>query len=96
MKPGKEVWMQIHRMSLVLNDNEFTEFIKQVFNSIECPKCKNHMREYLKKHKLKDYPGRKFEWSWEFHNEVNKRLKKRQVPFNRAVMKVVNDSWSTV
>lgn len=54
-------------------------------DKFKCKKCQAHFRKFIDTHSFKDYwnvkdsKGRDigfFKWTWEFHNEVNRELKK--------------------
>jgi len=81
-------WDIIHKKAAnaVTDDlkREFGQYIEYLSHSFPCPKCRPHIKSYLGSHPLKNHyeiieNGRDIgmaKWSWEFHNDVNKRLGK--------------------
>jgi hypothetical protein len=71
-------WYVIH----LLAANGETEALKTVLKTFSkrfvCPKCRFHIRDYLKSNPLPSVPttSRAFEWTVDFHNAVNVRLGK--------------------
>jgi hypothetical protein len=60
------------------NHTEFIKIYKLICNNLPCPICKEHAMEYIKKHKIDNMNTRKKMkmFLFNFHNYVNKRLKK--------------------
>jgi len=61
---------------------QFEQYILYLVDNFPCEKCRPHIKKYMEKHPLekcydiKDDSGRDIgfaEWSWKFHNSVNKR-----------------------
>jgi hypothetical protein len=48
---------------------------------LPCESCTIHTRNYLEQHPITGDP---FEWSVAFHNDVNRRLEKKQVSLENA------------
>jgi hypothetical protein len=82
-------WDEIHINALKANTpytrGNFYTWIRDISSKFQgtCS-CQDHMKKYLRKHppEASESP---FKWSWEFHNSVNKRLRKRQVPYQEAL-----------
>ena len=94
---GPELWFDLHLEALHAIDDKrkkkFANKIKKVYKSIQCKRCKGHMKKFIKGHPLSMYDRRyddegkdigMFLWSWKFHNDVNKRTDKRIMDFREA------------
>jgi hypothetical protein len=97
---GKGIWISIHTFAKGAFSEEqkraFLVFITQLAQNFYCEKCQIHFLKYLEKHPIINYWHRSedtehgytisgmFIWSWEFHNEVNKYLKKPLLTLNEA------------
>ena len=89
----------IHRMARDAIDDEsimkFVIFMTSVCTYLSCNECSSHCKEYLSSHPFNPYydirdnrDGRligMFVWSWIFHNDVNRRLNKNPIDWQRAV-----------
>lgn len=90
-KLGNELWTMIHKKAIKADNykrkKKFIKLIKNIHDSIECSECKGHMRKYIEEEPLinyLDFENGLFVWSWKFHNEVNKRLKKDLITYKDA------------
>ena len=95
-------WDNIHKMAVDASTNELKEefgrYIEFLRHNFPCPKCRPHIKKYMKLHPIKSYyniteDGKDVgmaKWSWEFHNDVNKRLFKRQVSWEDFKKKYLN------
>lgn len=84
-------WDNIHKKAAEATTDEmkkeFGKYMEYLTHSFPCPKCRPHIKAYLASHPLRDYynmyeDGKDIgmaKWSWEFHNDVNKRLSKSTV-----------------
>lgn len=97
---GPGVWYTIHRTGrLSTNERRKQQFV-DLMNSLRddggfpCLKCRKHIGEYMDSHPFEPYWNLKdalgedigmFKWSWEFHNEVNRRLGKPYVSWDDAL-----------
>ena len=82
-------WNTIHIKARNANTknkkDEFVKYMKYLADHFPCPDCIGHIRNYINKNPIENYYDIKenekdiglFKWSWEFHNEVNKRLGKK-------------------
>ena len=86
-------WEVIHMKAKEATTDEskqkFLEYIEYLGKNFPCSKCSPHIRKYLKANPLKLFGGKFIEefengvdvsislWSWKFHNDVNKRLHRR-------------------
>ena len=61
----------------------FCSWIRDQIEHLPCQDCINHAREYL----TNDPPEKTddtFVWTWRFHNTVNRRLGKAEMPYKTA------------
>jgi len=61
----------------------FCSWVRDQVEHYPCPDCIQHSREHL----LANPPEKAedaFVWTWRFHNDVNRRLGKPELPFNTA------------
>jgi hypothetical protein len=81
-------WHQIHTKGAdvikgKLSARDFCIWMRQVPASLPCSICSNHAREYMTV-----YPPERasntFDWTWQFHNEVNRRKNKPIVSHSEA------------
>jgi hypothetical protein len=98
---GPGTWNVIHRLAFLANtptkQQEFVNIMKQICHGFPCLNCREHCTEYIRTHPLEEYlnvavstnsqilPLGLFVWSWRFHNEVNKRLKKPLMAWKTAI-----------
>jgi hypothetical protein len=87
------LWKKIHITALRCNDiDKFADWIWEVCKNMPCD-CKWHALIYIQKHPPSDLVPTSsesdvniaFYWSWQFHNEVNKRLDKPLYPYETAL-----------
>lgn len=95
-------WDNIHKMAVnattVELKDEFSRYIEFLRHNFPCPKCRPHIKKYMHQHPIKSYYNiieddkdiGIAKWSWEFHNDVNKRLFKRQVSWEDFKKKYLN------
>lgn len=83
--PGK--WEDLHLYAFHARSHDqkihYIRYVEIILTNIRCQECRQHALKYLKKHPLTDRWSDKmgmFYWSVDFHNWVNKRLGKPQVP----------------
>lgn len=86
---GPGTWITTHVYCLVCDKSgrrrdyrECGSFIYRMIHAFPCRKCRRHAVKYLNKHSLprNKEEGSLFEWSVTFHNAVNTRLKKPEMP----------------
>lgn len=86
-KLGPGTWYTIHMTASWVDQPEkvpiFCSWIRQMQKKFWCQECAQHFGEYLEAHPPEKAPDL-FIWSWEFHNAVNQRLGKKQMPYNTA------------
>ena len=90
-KFGPGLWWSQHRTAyLAKTKEEKKEFVvweNKQLNGIRCGTCRSHAQEYILTHPIEPFFIKEkgcFEWTWMFHNEVNKRLDKPIMDFNTA------------
>jgi hypothetical protein len=75
------------------SQKEFCQMIRHLISRFPYSKCRNNALLYISEHPPELYIGRvdengisigMFLWSWEFHNCVNRRLKKCEVHWKTA------------
>jgi hypothetical protein len=81
-------WGEIHRYGADVAERKrrkssFCRWIDSLPDQLPCTVCSNHAQEYIFEH-----PPKKafncFEWTWRFHNEVNKRKGKQEMDYETA------------
>src|SRR5687767_7740845 len=94
-KDGKGIWFVIH--TLALNFNGKTDYFEWMMNTLSdnfgCDLCKPHIKKFMIDHPFKNYMNiyyknediGYFKWTWELHNNVNKRLNKPILAFDEAL-----------
>tara|TARA_Y100000992_G_scaffold219594_1_gene152035 strand:- start:3701 stop:4153 length:453 start_codon:yes stop_codon:yes gene_type:complete len=84
---GPQTWNMIHTLSVSINENhihfntKIKELISHIYNicvNLPCPACTTHATNYMKKHNPKNITDKVslVEFFFNFHNDVNKNLKK--------------------
>jgi len=94
--PGK--WHDIHTFAkdstTLEKKKNFVYKMNLIRDSLPCMECRNHCTDYIRNHPMEDYfyvqdeSGKEiglFQWSWQFHNAVNLRLKKPQMTWKEAM-----------
>lgn len=90
---GPGTWITAHVYCLVCDKSgrrrdyrECGNFIYRMIHAFPCRKCRRHAVKYLDKHPVphNKEEGSLFEWSVTFHNAVNVRLKKPEMPLGQA------------
>lgn len=99
---GRGMWFMIHTLALHANTDElkgaFILTINTLYENFGCESCKPHFRKFLDDYPIKNYWHIKykgedygfFKWSWDFHNDVNKRLKKPILSFEDVLFRYKN------
>ena len=88
------IWFIMHYISVNLPDRlsqqqaiSFKAMIVSLRYLLPCQECRIHMNEYISKTEIDPYletNNKLFYWTWEFHNSVNERTKKRLLSFEEA------------
>lgn len=95
---GPKYWEFFHTVSAMypekptnLDKRMALLFLKSIGDIIPCPKCANHYKQNLKKFPIKNNLNSRdkfMRWFINFHNTVNKMLKKKIVPLNSALQRI--------
>jgi hypothetical protein len=95
---GPKYWEFFHAISALypikpsnLDKKMGLLFLKSIGDIIPCPKCANHYKQNFKKFPIKNnlISREKFMvWFINFHNVVNKMLKKKIIPIKIAIKKI--------
>jgi hypothetical protein len=84
---GKGRWQSIHLTAAFADNPEkrkyFNEWIRHQLANLPCGECIKHATAYLAKNPPEQSPD-PFLWAWEFHNYVNKWLKKPEMDYTTA------------
>lgn len=94
---GKHMWASIHFIALAYPDEPTEEdkktyhsFFTNLYKVLPCHTCRNHLKETLDN----EYPlhanflknkDELFKWTFNLHNIVNKRLKKKVLTLDEAI-----------
>ena len=91
------IWFTLHTYSIVCNTyalkQSFVILVNALLNNFKCLECQSHFKQFIDTHPISHYfnvtdvKGRDsglFKWTWECHNEVNKRLHQYQPSFEEA------------
>lgn len=93
---GPGMWFLIHLEAVSATTNEkkrsYTERMEILEKNFKCLECKRHLRSFLDSNPLSRYwnvteNGKDvgfFKWSWQLHNDVNRRTGKAIVSFEDA------------
>ena len=86
-KDGKGIWFVIHTLALNTKDKKqcFEWMINTLADNFGCEICKPHIKKFILDHPLKNYNEDYFKWTWELHNDVNRRLNKPTLPLEEAL-----------
>lgn len=75
---GPGTWCVIHVLAIISEEDgdkqNYIKVIYRILHSLPCAVCRRHAVTYLDKNPIEE--NKEFEWSVNFHNSVNKRLKK--------------------
>lgn len=89
---GPKLWYKIHRKAIKAKGRKkkvkkYVKFIFKIYHSIKCEDCKGHLRKFMGENPLHMYCDSKdglFIWSWKLHNDVNQRIDKNIIDYDRA------------
>lgn len=83
---GPGTWCVIHALAIISEEDSdkenYVKIMYRILHSLPCAVCRRHAVIYLDKNPIKE--NKEFEWSVNFHNSVNKRLKKPIVSMEDA------------
>lgn len=89
---GPGMWFLLNITALNVNkdptgEKYFIQMLRNLAHNHPCGDCRNHMKEYMAKHRPEDWQGRPnglFQYMVEFHNAVNQRLGKPIMSYDQA------------
>ncbi len=92
---GSHLWGFIHSISIIdfenneSYNNNVKDILKELKDSLPCPKCKDTYKKYLERLEAIDSSKSMvlFNWSVDLHNEVNRKLNKLEWTYEMALMK---------
>ena len=97
VKIGPGIWFTIHTDAVkAITDSlkiTFEVNVNALCDNFKCKKCQPHFRKFIDTHpfinywNIRDAMGHDigfFQWTWEFHNKVNKFLSKYQPSLQEA------------
>jgi hypothetical protein len=88
---GEPTWYFFHTFIEKITDNFYNNnskkciaIYKNICNNLPCPICKEHSNNYIKKYKIDNMVTKDLmkKFLFNFHNEVNRRLKKQEHGIN--------------
>ena len=88
---GPETWLLLHTIAEKIYDDKFNSCKNDIFiiitliaTSVPCPFCRTHAADYLKLHKINQCKTKQDlkMFIFNFHNNVNGKLKKTQFSFS--------------
>lgn len=97
-KDGRGIWFVIHTLALNSNKQTFESMMNTLSDHFGCETCKPHIKKFMENHSFRKYQNifyknediGYFKWSWELHNEVNRRLNKPVMAFDETLMMYKN------
>lgn len=90
---GPGAWMVTHVLAMITDQSghkkdytRFSLFVYRMIHAFPCRVCRRHAVRYLDNHPTpaSRAEGSAFEWSFTFHNTVNKRLGKKVLTLQEA------------
>jgi hypothetical protein len=101
-KFGPVTWYIMHNTALKLNEETFSDWVRLLIDSIPCNNCRSHALEYIEINPPENFLGIEnekgepigmFQWTWQFHNNVNIRLNKEILDYDDAYRMYTNDTF---
>jgi len=91
---GPGLWRLLHLTAARVTTPDAEQFFEQFLNlwitGLTCPECLSHFRNFTRQRPLSSYrssfngiPGY-FRWTWELHNDVNRKLHKPVVDLSTS------------
>ena len=78
-----EKWKEIHSKALSESKEDYCKYIHALCLTLACPSCRAHFQRYVSGHPPENSSDL-FLWSWELHNNVNLRLRKKILDLESA------------
>lgn len=86
---GRQGWAWLHNLAINYRYTPTQEDARAAFRQVwdfatqlPCPECRLHATQYVRAHPPNLADTYAFQhWVWEFHNAVNRRLKKPEVSY---------------
>jgi hypothetical protein len=91
------IWFKLHLDAAYATTSELKRAFylntENLVKNFKCLNCKGHFEKYWEENSILKYQNIRneggkdigyFKWTWEFHNAVNRRLGKKEVPFDEA------------
>ena len=93
------LWYLIHKKAFntknLYEKEDFERFVIWLISVLLCDDCKEHATKYLKENPIRPFFSLRdersgaeigcFKWSWIFHNNVNRRLGKKELDWLTAL-----------
>ena len=93
------IWVLLHRKAFkavtLENKIAFERYLYETVQELECKNCRDHALQYLKEHPIRQYFNVKdtktgadigiFKYLWIMHNDVNKRIGKKELDWMTAL-----------
>ena len=102
---GNITWILMHSLAEKINEEKFNEckntLVKIIFDickNLPCPDCREHAIQSLKVSKINNISNKSDlkSFLWEFHNIVNKKLKKDCISFEECNDKYSKAKFATI
>jgi hypothetical protein len=77
---GPHFWATLH-IAALNNSDRFKDYVDLLPHLLPCAICSNDFYKIINKYPVR---GDYFKWSVDVHNEVNRKLGKRQVGYDEA------------
>ena len=100
---GKCAWKFLHMVTMDYPENptnedkqNYYEFLNSLQNVLPCGKCRNNMKQHLKKNPLTldalSNRQKLIQWGIDLHNIVNHHTGKRMLTYNEAINEI--NKWT--
>uniref|UniRef100_A0A6C0KN64 thiol oxidase n=1 Tax=viral metagenome TaxID=1070528 RepID=A0A6C0KN64_9ZZZZ len=91
---GPHIWKTIHCLTIRIKDDHFEKLkpqlmniLSQICSNLPCPTCSSHASTYMRKYRFKHINTKEqlIRFFYQFHNEVNKRLHKKNISYEDMI-----------
>jgi len=100
---GHHVWKSIHYIALGYPENAseldrdaYFSYYTHLHKVLPCDECATHLKQLVEQHPItnSELKNRRslFDWTVKIHNEVNKKLNKKTMSSNEAILLYTNNS----